>query len=136
MPVKGLMSASQPSSSGGDILIDSTLPRSERRVALLHELKHLIDGGHTTELQASRDHDVVCTDFALGILIPASWLRADWQAGHHNVRELAERYEVPEDAMYRRLDMFGLRRDGPSSRHRAYCQWQPITAPYVGADIE
>lgn len=123
MPVKGLMSASQPSSSGGDILIDSTLPRSERRVALLHELKHLIDGGHTTELQASRDHDAVCTDFALGVLIPASWLRADWNAGHRNVCELAERYQVPEETMQHRLYTLGLHRRRPPSRQRIYCQW-------------
>src|ERR1700685_4404706 len=43
MPVKGLMGVSKPSSRGGDILIDGTLPLGERRVTLLHELKHIID---------------------------------------------------------------------------------------------
>ena len=54
MPVKGLLGASKPNSRGGDILIDSTLPLAERRVALLHELKHVIDGGHTTTPSGSK----------------------------------------------------------------------------------
>ena len=124
MPVEGLLSASQPSDHGGDILIDNALPNCERRMALLHELKHLIDGEHMTEL-SSRDHEVACTDFALGVLIPAAWLRTDWQAAHRDVGKLAERYEVPAQAMRHRLYKLGLCRDLPPSQRRLYCQWQP-----------
>jgi Zn-dependent peptidase ImmA (M78 family) len=122
MPVEGLLSASQPNSHGGEILIDRRLPPSERRVALLHELKHVIDGSQPHA--ASRQP--LCGDFALNVLIPAAWLRADWQAGHRDVRALAERYQVPVETMRRRLHMLGLGKDNPKSRHRNYCQW-PLT---------
>jgi Zn-dependent peptidase ImmA (M78 family) len=128
MPVGGVLSASQPNSRGGDILIDGSLLPAERRVTLLHELKHIIDGGHTArsrQADSRSNSEGLCTDFALSVLMPAPWLRADWNAGHRNVRELAERYEVPAQAMQRRLCMLGLRRDLPPSQRRLYCQWQP-----------
>jgi Zn-dependent peptidase ImmA (M78 family) len=131
MPVKGLLGASKPSGRGGDILIDSTLPLPERRVTLMHELKHIIDGGHTTKLRqlgSQSSSEGLCTDFALSVLIPAPWLRADWQAGHRSVAALADRYQVPTDAVAHRLHALGLlkhrRRRG---LHRTYCQWQPHT---------
>jgi Zn-dependent peptidase ImmA (M78 family) len=117
MPVKGLLSASQPNGRGGDILIDSTLPLTERRVALLHELKYVIDGGKP-HVGSS---EPLCTDFALRVLIPASWLQADWQAGCHDVRALAERYQVRVETMQHRLHMLGLRKLTRRQR-RVYCQ--------------
>jgi Zn-dependent peptidase ImmA (M78 family) len=128
VPVKGLMSVSKPSSRGGDILIDSTLPPAERRLTLLHELKHIIDGGHTIrphQAGSQSSSEGLCTDFALNVLIPASWLRADWQAGHRNVRALAERYQVPVEAVEHRLHVLGLLKRRPRHRRRPYCQWQP-----------
>jgi Zn-dependent peptidase ImmA (M78 family) len=128
VPVKGLMGVSKPSSRGGDILIDSTLPPSERRVTLLHELKHIIDGGHTARTRQAGSRSIsegLCTDFALGVLMPASWLRADWQAGHRNLNALAERYEVPVEAVAHRLHALGLLKRRPRHRGRSYCQWQP-----------
>ncbi len=130
VPVKGLMGVSKPSSRGGDILIDSTLPPGERRVTLLHELKHLIDGGHTTRPRQAGSHsssEGLCTDFALSVLMPAPWLRADWQAGHRSVSALAERYQVPVEAVAHRLHALGLLKQRPRRRSRSYCQWQPHT---------
>jgi len=130
VPVKGLMGVSKPSRRGGDILIDSTLPPDERRVTLLHELKHIIDGGHTTRPRqaGSQDsHEGLCTDFALSVLIPAPWLHADWQAGHRNLGALAERYQVPADAVAHRLHALGLIKRRPRHRDRSHCQWQPHT---------
>ncbi len=130
MPVRGLLSASKPSSRGGDILIDSTLPPAERRVTLLHELKHIIDGGHTTRPRQSGSQtgrEGLCTDFALSVLIPATWIRADWWAGHRSVSALAERYQVPAEAVTHRLHALGLLKRRPRHRGRSYCQWQPHT---------
>ena len=130
VPVKGLMGVSKPSSRGGDILIDSTLPPTERRVTLLHELKHIIDGGHTTRPRQAGSHsssEGLCTDFALSVLMPAPWLRADWQAGHRSVSALAERYQVPVEAVAHRLHALGLLKKKPRRRGRSYCQWQPHT---------
>lgn len=128
MPVKGLLGASKPSGSGGDILIDSTLPLAERRVTLMHELKHIIDGGHATKLRqrgSQTSGEALCTDFAMSVLIPAPWLRADWQAGHRSLSVLAERYQVPAEAVEHRLHALGLLTRPPRRRHRSYCQWQP-----------
>jgi hypothetical protein len=129
MPVKGLLGVSRPNSYGGDILIDSNLPSPERRVTLMHELKHIIDGGHTAKARhadSQTGNEGLCTDFALSVLIPAPWLRADWQAGQRNVRELAERYEVPVADMAHRLHTLGLVPHPPSRRaRRARCHWQP-----------
>ncbi len=132
MPVKGLMGVSKPSSRGGDILIDSTLPLAERRVTLLHELKHIIDGGHATKPRqtgGSQDsREGLCTDFALSVLIPGPWLRADWQAGRRSVSALAERYQVPAEAVAHRLYTLGLlQRRRRRSLRRTYCQWQRHT---------
>jgi Zn-dependent peptidase ImmA (M78 family) len=128
MPVKGLLGASKPSGRGGDILIDSSLPLAERRVTLLHELKHIIDGGHTTKLRQAGSHtsnEALCTDFALSVLMPAPWLRADWEAGHRDLTALAERYQVPVEAVSHRLHTLGLRQHPKRWLHRSYCQWQP-----------
>ena len=130
VPVKGLMGVSKPTSHGGDILIDGTLPPDERRVTLLHELKHIIDGGHTTRPRQAGSHsssEGLCTDFALSVLIPAPWLHADWQAGHRSISALAERYQVPAEAIARRLHTLGLSKRRPQHRGRPYCQWQPHT---------
>jgi Zn-dependent peptidase ImmA (M78 family) len=128
MPVKGLLGASKPSGRGGDILIDSTLSRAERRVTLMHELKHIIDGGHTTKLRQAGSQtsgEALCTDFAMSALMPAPWLRADWQAGHRSLSDLAERYQVPAEAVAHRLHALGLLKRPPRRRGHSYCQWQP-----------
>jgi hypothetical protein len=117
MPVKGLMGV-------------STLPPAERRVTLLHELKHIIDGGHTTRPHQAGNRggsEGLCADFALSVLIPAPWLHADWQAGHRNLGALAERYQVPAEAVADRLHTLGLVKQKLRRRSRSYCQWQPHT---------
>ena len=129
MPVKGLMGVSRPNSYGGDILIDSNLSTPERRVTLMHELKHIIDGGHTAKARhagGGTASEGLCTDFALSVLIPARWLRADWQAGQHDLHALAERYQVPVHDMAHRLHTLGLSQRTPHRRQgRPRCQWQP-----------
>jgi hypothetical protein len=118
LPVPGLLSASKPTAGGGDIVIDSTLPLPERRVTLLHELKHIIDGGQTSG-------EALCTDFAMSVLMPAPWLRADWQTGHRDLAALAERYQVPVEAVEDRLHALGLQNRIRRHHRRPYCQWQP-----------
>lgn len=128
LPVKGLVSASQPSAQGGEILIDITLSDAERRVTLLCELKHIIDGGRGSRPVKAAEHsgcNGLCTHFALSVLTPAPWLLEDWQAGRRDVRELAERYQVPVEAMHHRLYTLGLSKHAPSTNDSTYCQWQP-----------
>jgi Zn-dependent peptidase ImmA (M78 family) len=128
MPVKGLLGASKPSGRGGDILIDSSLPLAERRITLMHELKHIIDGGHATRLRQAGSQtsgEALCTDFAMSVLMPAPWLRADWQAGHRDLLALAERYQVPVEAVSHRLHDLGLLKRRRRGLGRVYCQWQP-----------
>jgi len=110
LPVPGLLSASKTNSRGGDIVLDSTMPLPERRVTLMHELKHIIDGSQTSG-------EALCADFAMSVLMPTPWLRADWQTGHRNVSALAERYQVPVEAIEHRLHTLELLQRGPRRRH-------------------
>lgn len=127
MPVDGLLSASQTTRRGGEILIDASLPRAEQRLALLHELKHIIDSGDQAEPQTGA-HQGTCTDFATNVLMPVDWLHADWQAGHQSTHQLAERYNVPIEAMERRLHNLELRTRRPPPRcPPTTCQWQPLS---------
>lgn len=126
--VKGLLGASKPSTRGGDILIDCGSPGPEQRIALLHELKHIIDGGHTTRMhQRGRcsNGEQLCTEFAFDVLMPAAWLRNDWNKGQRAAAKLAERYQVPVEAVERRLHALGLTKHHPKARHRTTCQWHP-----------
>lgn len=128
IPVKGLLGASKPSAKGGDILIDATLPMAEQRITLLHELKHIIDGGHVTQLHQrgqSSTAEHLCTEFALSVLMPAKWLRADWNNGQRDTAELAERYQVSVEAVEQRLHALGFVKCPPQHRYRAICQWHP-----------
>jgi Zn-dependent peptidase ImmA (M78 family) len=129
IPVKGLLGASKPSAKGGDILINATLPMPEQRITVLHELKHIIDGGHTTRLHQrgrSSTGEQLCTDFALSVLMPASWLRNDWKSGQRDTAVLAERYQVPIEAVAQRLHDLGLvKRHSRRIRHQTTCQWHP-----------
>jgi hypothetical protein len=128
IPVKGLLGASKPSAKGGDILIDSTLPPAEQRITLLHELKHIIDGGHATRLHQRGRYssgEQLCTDFALSVLMPAAWLRSDWNDGQRDTAALAERYQVPVEVVSQRLHALGLTKHHPRTRHRITCQWHP-----------
>jgi hypothetical protein len=124
-PVKGLLSAGKPSARGGDILIDGTLALPEQRLTLLHELKHVIDGGHATRLRTHgrrTTDEPLCTEFALEVLMPAGWLHADWNNRIRTPVVLAERYQMPIDAVRQRLHTLGLTKDRPR-RRRATCQW-------------
>jgi hypothetical protein len=128
VPVKGLLGASRPSAKGGDILIDATLPTAEQRVTLLHELKHIIDGGHATRLRQrgrSSTGEHLCTEFAFQVLMPQPWLRADWSSGVRDPAVLAARYQVPIEAVQQRLHNLGLVERRPAHRRRAMCQWHP-----------
>jgi Zn-dependent peptidase ImmA (M78 family) len=131
IPVQGLLGASKPNGRGGDILIDDTLPMPDRRVTLLHELKHIIDGGHATKLHqrgSESSGEALCTDFAMSVLMPAPWLGADWQAGHRNIGALAHRYQVPTEAVEHRLHTLGLQKHTRRHRRRPFCHWQPHPA--------
>jgi Zn-dependent peptidase ImmA (M78 family) len=126
LPVKGLLSASKPTANGGDILIDTTLPLAEQRVTLMHELKHIVDGGHAIQLRTLRlcaSGEQLCTEFALSVLMPVAWLRADWNDGKRSSGTLAERYQVPIRAIEQRLYALGLINQRPQQRDWMTCQW-------------
>lgn len=127
LPAQGLLGASKPSARGGMILIDGSLPRAEQRLTLLHELKHIIDGGHAVKPHrtgAQGTGEALCTTFALSVLIPEAWLRADWQAGRRSIPRLARRYQMPATAVEQRLHTLGLQtRRRPRKPQSPRCQW-------------
>lgn len=137
MPVPGLLGASKPNKHGGDILIDCALPLTEQRVTLLHELKHVIDGGHQAKLRASgsqRGGEGLCTGFALNVLTPEDWLRRDWLDGIRSLSALAERYQVPVEGMAHRLRGLGLLKRVRADSPLPLCQWQVHIRATEGRD--
>ena len=100
----------------------------ERRITLLHELKHIIDGGHATKLHqrgSQSTGEALCTEFAMSVLMPGPWLRHDWQNGQRDVSALAKRYDVPVEALEHRLHTLGLRSSRTRLHPRSRCHWQP-----------
>lgn len=127
MPVQGLLGASKPNLSGGVILLDCNLPLTEQRVTLLHELKHVIDGGHQTKLRTAKSQrggEGLCTAFAMNVLMPPDWLRRDWLDGIRSLSALAERYQVPIEGMKHRLHGLGFLERASERPGRPLCQWQ------------
>ncbi|HXA29422.1 MAG TPA: ImmA/IrrE family metallo-endopeptidase [Candidatus Angelobacter sp.] len=86
-----------------------------RRYTTLHEGKHVIDGksealmypphfGLTTRDRSER----MANYFAACVLMPKTWLKRDWAAGLQDPERLADRFDVSQVAMIRRLEQLGL----------------------------
>ncbi len=98
------------------IVIAAHEPQVRRRFSLAHEFKHVLDDPvirfiheHLTAEQHDRQAERICNYFAACLLMPATWLRRDWEDGKPGVRDLAGRYRVSAQAMGTRLNELGLK---------------------------
>jgi hypothetical protein len=85
------------------------------RFTTLHETKHVIDGKREALMYppcfglTSRDRsERMANHFAACALMPKTWLKRDWAAGLQDPERLADRYDVSQAAMIRRLEQLGL----------------------------
>lgn len=111
-PVSGM---SAQAGSHWRIVLRAEESRQRQRFSLGHELKHVLD--HPT-IDATQAHlkphrrqpraERLCNYFAACLLMPRPWVKHDYYDGLQNVRALARRYYVSEEAMSSRLNELGL----------------------------
>ena len=111
------------------IVIRSTDVIQRQRFSLAHELKHVLDDPlidrlyrHLPKWQRQDRAERLCNYFAACLLMPRTWIKRDWCSGLQNIRELARRYFVSEEAMTTRLSELGLTHitlavERPNTRH-------------------
>lgn len=99
------------------IVIHAGESRRRQRFSLAHEFKHVLDDPvvdrmfrHLPEFEREDRAERLCNYFAAALLMPRAWLKRDWCAGQQDVRSLARRYYVSEEAMGTRLSELGLTR--------------------------
>jgi hypothetical protein len=89
--------------------------RQRQRFSLAHGFKHILDDPVIARLHAHlKPHrresraEQFCNYFAACLLMPRPWIKHDYYGGIQNVRHLAARYFVSEEAMTTRLSELGL----------------------------
>lgn len=110
----------------GCVAISRILRRNRRRFTLAHELGHLVLRHHQLRLQDTsfldpplrepeeiiwepRDPvEVEANQFAAELLMPLALFKKEWQASG-DVKQLAARYQVSEEAAWWRIRGFPLR---------------------------
>ncbi len=89
------------------------LSKNAQRFSLAHELKHILDNPFVTIIYPRSDEctelaEQACDYFAACLLMPKRWLRQAWADGVRDVRVLARRFGVTQQAVNVRLLQIGL----------------------------
>lgn len=83
-----------------------------QKFSVAHELGHLYMGhlhGHSSlDLNSADFDEIEANQFAAHLIMPTVMLRKDIKTGIKDVKELAKRYFVSEDAMWWQLSKSGL----------------------------
>ena len=92
-----------------------------QRFSLLHEFKHILDSPYTeiiyspepsgdtyTRMERAADYFAACA------LMPADWMRRDWEDGVRDIQMLAARYKVSPRGIRIRLAELGLAEPEPN----------------------
>jgi Zn-dependent peptidase ImmA (M78 family) len=97
------------------ITLSDSEPLARRRFTLAHEFAHVVN--HAVEdvcfpaygdLTAKERVERTCDYFAACLLMPRPWVKRLWGEGLREVRVLARRFAVSEEAMRHRLRWLGL----------------------------
>lgn len=105
---------------GWIILLNADESEERQRFTLLHEFAHIVFDRRTDEAAPHdglarpwqrSEHD--CNYFAACVLMPASWIKADWNGGLRDQQALARRYGVHPRGIQLRLMELGLIEPGP-----------------------
>jgi Zn-dependent peptidase ImmA (M78 family) len=105
------------------ITLNPLEPLARQRFSLFHEYKHIIDHRFLvflyldeTNITAGRKAELVADYFAACVLMPKLLVKRHYCGGVTELKELAELFDVSEQAMEIRLDALGLRTAQPN-RH-------------------
>jgi hypothetical protein len=97
------------------IVLKTSEPRQRQRFSLAHEFKHVLDDpvidrthAHLKPHRRQERAERLCNSFAACLLMPRPWIKHDYYGGMQNVRALARRYYVSQEAMTTRLSELGL----------------------------
>jgi Zn-dependent peptidase ImmA (M78 family) len=97
------------------ILINGAEPIVRQRFSLAHEYKHTVDHRYRDELYVDRpglsahaQAEQAADYFAACLLMPRSWIKQAWAAGHQRISDLSQLFAVSPPAMARRLQHLGL----------------------------
>jgi hypothetical protein len=97
------------------IVLKTSEPRQRQRFSLAHEFKHVLDDpvidrthAHLKPHRQQERAERLCNYFAACLLMPRPWIKHDYCGGMQNVRTLARRYYVSQEAMTTRLSELGL----------------------------
>jgi len=97
------------------IVLKTSEPRQRQRFSLAHEFKHVLDDpvidrthAHLKPHRQQERAERLCNYFAACLLMPRPWIKHDYYGGLQNVRALARRYYVSQEAMTTRLSELGL----------------------------
>lgn len=90
--------------------INRSEPPTRQRFTLLHEYKHIIDHGHTSQLYGDqrRQAEQAAAYFAGCALMPKRLIKRAWGNGIQAVEDLAQTFEVSQPAIRVRLTQLGL----------------------------
>lgn len=98
--------------------VNANHPRVRQRFTIAHELGHFVYGldsgdvvvdfyertrGFSFESQADPQIETKCNQFAADLLMPARWVRRDFEEENGDLEELSARYQVSSQAMWFRL---------------------------------
>lgn len=112
------------------IVINGSETSGCQRMSIGHELKHIIDAPFSDSLypplhgQSTYDRwEQICDYFAVSLLMPTEWVRKVYlDEGIHDLRRLAQRFDVPLRAMQFRLAGLGL------VEPPIHCGYRPMVA--------
>ena len=108
------------------IVLNARERARSQRLALAHELKHIID--HTTRsylytgmpgLTAAEQAERAADYFAGCLLVPRRWLRAACWSGHRTSAAVGRLFQVPVPAARNRLGQCGLAPSGEDGSRRS-----------------
>jgi hypothetical protein len=110
-----------PVGGGWVVILRAEEAGVRQRFSLAHEFKHVLDDPFiewlypTIRRRSPEDRaEAICDLFAANLLMPRSWVKADWASqGIQDVARLARRYRVSEVAMSYRLDQLRLKLPRP-----------------------
>jgi hypothetical protein len=89
------------------ITLNASEPSARQRFSLMHELKHILDHPFSPNQRSDRQ-ERVADHFAACVLMPRTWIKAEFFAGRQQVTELADLFNVSVAAMRYRLTHLGL----------------------------
>lgn len=105
------------------ICLNADQPERRERFTAFHELHHIVEHPFR-RFENSRDAELLADHFSACVLMPRLAVKRAWCSGIQNRAELADLFEVSEEAMWIRLVKLGLldatRHDCRRERRRTY----------------